>query len=265
MGSTEFYKEITLDSANFRYGSKNKPAFFFNTFMDDMDYINVAKVIVPTTYYVFTSEYTSCTINGTAVSWPVGNYTPAEWISTINTTYPALGVTITYSSITNKLTFTGGASFSIVFTSAQLASEYLGFSNGTFNSTANVITSPNCVQFSGPNYLILHTKMASVFNDSSIYFSPSQPVGVPETRDKMTIIPVTENRNSVVFYDLVLDRHFEWLDSSTRNIEFYFTLGNRSDIVDFNGTSFQVKLTGFSYKGGMMPGRQNNNQKSLSR
>ena len=261
----EFYKEVNLDSGSFRYGSVNKPTFYFNTFMDDMDYLNVGKVIVPTTYYVFTSAYTSCTINNVAVSWPQGNYTPAEWITTIGGLYPALGITITYSPITNKLTFTGLAAFTIVFGASELASTYLGFTTGTFSSSGNSIVSPNVVQMSGPNYLILHARIASVFNDNSIYFTPTQALGVAESRDKMCIIPITENRNSVMVYDMVLDHFFEWLDTSTRNIEFYFTLGTRQEVVDFNGSTFQIKLTGYSYNGGLSASRQNQNQKASSR
>lgn len=263
----EYYKEITLDSKTFRAGNVNRPTFYFNTFMDTLDYVNVTKAIVPTTFYVFTNNgYTSCTINSVAVSWPAGNYTPAEWIAYIAATYPALGVTITYSATTNKLTFTGTGSFSISFAASELAFEYLGFNADSISSVANVITTPNVIQFSGPNYLILHARIASVFNDSSIYFNPSAPLGVAETRDKMIMIPITENRNAVVLYDMTLDRYFEWLDSSTRNIEFYFTLGTRQDVVDFNGTSFQIKMAGFSYTGnGLTHSRVNNNVSTYMR
>jgi hypothetical protein len=62
----QLYKEITLDSSDFRTGSLNKPIYQFNGFMDELDYIHVERAVIPTTYYVFSApRYTSMSVNGT--------------------------------------------------------------------------------------------------------------------------------------------------------------------------------------------------------
>lgn len=236
---SHFYKEVSLDSSSFKTGSKDRPTFYFNTFMDDMDYICVSKVILPTTYYVFSSpSYVSCTIGGSVVSWAAGNYTPDEWIAVVQP--QVAGLTITYSLITSKLTFSKAGAFSIVFGATENAYELLGFPAGTTSGT-NTIVAPFIADFSGPNYCVLHTRMASVFNGSSIYFSETTE---DASLDRMKMIPIDENRNSLVIYRNEREEYFEWFDTQSRNLEFYFTLGTRKETMAFNGAAFQIVLSG---------------------
>jgi len=238
---THFYKEVSLDSASFKTGSTDRPTFYFNTFMDDMDYMCISKVILPTTYYVFSSpSYVGCTIGGTVVSWPQGNYTPEEWIAVVQP--QVVGLTITYSLITGKLTFAKAGAFSIVFGATEKTYELIGFPAGTTSGT-NTIVAPFIADFSGPNYCVLHTRLASVFNGSSIYFSETaEDVG----QDRLKMIPIDANRNSIVIYRNEREEYFEWFDTQCRNLEFYFTLGTRKELMTFNGNSFQLVISGQS-------------------
>ena len=77
------YAMLHLSSGDFQYGDKNKPTFIFEHEIDNFDSLRVTRAIIPATYYVFGAGYTSCTIQGTVVSWPQGNYTPAEWIGLV--------------------------------------------------------------------------------------------------------------------------------------------------------------------------------------
>jgi hypothetical protein len=247
----QFYKEITLDSSDFRTGSLNRPTYHFNGFIDDLDYIHVERAVIPTTYYVFTSpKYTGMWVNNARITWPEGNYTPTEWIAAIQPQITSLGVTVAYSPITNKLTFTFSTistSNSVEFISTDRAYELLGFNPGTnltVNNAGVIVQSRYACNFSGPNFITLRSNIASVFNGSSIYFTKKNET-TPE--DALIIIPITENRNSVVFYESQPDKFFQWDDTNTRNIEIYCTLGNRDELIDFNGESFQIKIVGFSY------------------
>lgn len=246
-----FFKEVTYDSGHFVSGNSNKGVFKFGTFMNDLDYLYVNTVILPTTYYVFSSPgYVSMTINATNVVWPAGNYTPAEWIAVVAP--QVAGLTITSSDITNKLTFTHAANPTITFSATQKSWEMLGFpAAGTYTNGTTTLTPANVIQFSGPNYAILHARVASVLNDTSLYFSSQTAnLAVSETvvRDKFMMIPIDQNRNSVVVYQMVPDRYLEWFDASTREMEFYFTLGSRTEVLDLNGTTFQIKMSGYSHQ-----------------
>lgn len=258
--NNQFYKEINLDSAIRRGGTLNRPTFTFNHSMVSLDYIHVDRIIVPTTYYVFKgTNNTSMSINGTSVTWSEGNYTPGEWITIVQP--QVAGLTITYSQITNKLTFTHATTtISIGLVPFSRLDRILGVDSGIHGVLS--YTGPRVVQFSGPNYLVLHARMASNFNDSSIFFH--RRLMQPPAQDNFIIVPVTENRNGVVFYENSNDQYFEWFDASTREMEFYFTLGDGEEEVDFNGTSFQIKLAGYSYTA-MTNDRLNQNQQIIRR
>lgn len=240
-----YYKEITLNSADTRGGTLDRPQFYFDTFMDDLDTLSVSRVIVPTTYYVFTSpNFVSMTMNSTTVTWAAGNYTPTEWIAVVAAQVPA--VTITYSEVTGKLLFTS-ATVNVSFNAnTEFAWQLLGFNSaaGTGGSVSTSFLAPNVAQFSGPNFCYLRSRISSVFNGSSLYFSKTSTDNSSE--DKLMMVPIDQNRNSVVNYVTVADRYFNWADSSTRQLEFYFTLGNRTETMLFNGVPFQLILTGYS-------------------
>ncbi len=256
----QFYKEINLDSKVRRKGTLNRPIFTFNHSMVNLDYIHVNRLIVPIIYYVFNgAANTTLTVNGVTATWSNGNYTPAEWIAIVQPQLSA--VTITYSQSTNKLTFTH-ATVPIVFSTLPFSRlpDILGIDIVPTGVTS--YTGPRVIQFSGPNYLVLHARMASNFNDSSIFFH--RRLQLPPVQDNFIIVPVTENRNGVIFYENNNDQYFEWFDASTREMEFYFTLGDSDEEVDFNGASFQIKLAGYSYTP-MTTDRLNTNQMSVMR
>lgn len=262
--NNEFYKEITLDSSQFRTGTANRPTFYFNTFMDDMDFVNVSRVIVPTTYYVFSApNYNTITINGTTATIAAGNYTAQEWITAVLATPAATAITLaaTYSPITNKLTFTASATITLSFTGSMRMYELIGLNPGSNTNGTSTFVSPNVVQFSGPNYVLLRTRMASVFNGQSLYFAQGDS---QVSNDQFVLIPLDQNRNSTVFYTSIADRYFEWFDTQTRAIEIYFTLGTRTEEVNFNGVPFQVTLAGFS-RGTMHSTKIANNIKTIER
>lgn len=234
------FKQLTVSSDDFTSGSKNQPVFVFNHSIDDLDYLQVTSAIIPFTYYVFSEGYTSMTVNGVAVSWAIGNYTPDEWIAVVSPQLPL--VTITFSEITNKLTFSAGSTVSVVFNSAQLAWQHLGMIAGTNTNGTTSFTTPNVATFSGPNYMYLRSSLASVFNQESLIFSQSGRTG----NNVLAIIPITENRNSIIFFNETRDRYFTWPTQGTKRLDLYFTLGQRLEPVNFNGEAFQVQFSSFS-------------------
>lgn len=243
----EFFKEITLDSSQARTGTLNRPVFYFDNFMDDLDFVHVSRVILPTTYYVFSSpSYVSMTINGQTATWPAGNYTSTEWIAVLQSTSAATAValTVSYSNVTGRLTFSGNTTLTLGFGTTQRVWELLGFNAGNNTNGTSTITAPNVANFSGPNYAVLRARMASVFNGTSIYFS--EILNDTSAEDRFIMVPIDQNRNSVVFYTSIPNRYFEWFDTQTRSMEFYFTLGTRSETLDFNGASFQIQLAGYA-------------------
>lgn len=257
-----WYRELTFNSEDFKFNTQNNPGFVFDQQISDLSLIQVHRVTIPTTYYVFSSPYyTSCTINGQTVTWPAGNYTASTWIAAVS---PLLtNTTITYSTSTGKITISNGVgNASISFVGAptppattptpQLAWDLLGFTRGATTSGSSTLTAPNVAQFSGPNYVYLRSSiLASVVNNETMSYSASttsvNSTPLFSNQDNiLAYIPITENTGSVVNYVNDSARFFWFSPTTLRRVDFYFTLGNRSFPLDFNAVPFQIRLTGYS-------------------
>lgn len=236
------YSEVCFSSSDFSDGNKNRPVFTFNQALDTYpDFFRLKMVQFPFTYYVFSTGYTSVTINGTSVTWPQGNYTPSEWIAVVN---PQLtNITVTYSATTNKLTFTHslGTALTITFAANELAWQHLGFNAGV-NTGPTPYTSPNSVSFSGPNYVYLRSTFSSVYNQAK--FINSRDTISRQNGDVLAMIPIKVDRNQINVYEPTDDDFFLVPSNHTQRIDFYFSLGERTDVLNFNGDVFQIILTG---------------------
>jgi hypothetical protein len=244
-GSKTRYQVCALNSEDFHLQNKNNPIFTFDHEFQDFDTLKLHRAVIPFTFYVFTQAYTSCTIQGVAVTWPVGNYTPQEWIAVVQP--QVAGLTIGYSDITGKMTFTHSTNPVVVsFSATQLAYEVLGFSAGTNTNGTTTLVTPFVVQMSGPNFLMLRSSLGSFFNRNDMVFSKTARRTAVDSNNILAMIPITVNRNGVIVYedDDTNDTQFTWDTISDKQISFYFTLGNRNDIVDFNGSSFQLWISG---------------------
>lgn len=244
------YKEIILNSEDFTYGSKNAPIFHFEQVIDDSDFFQVHRVTVPFSYYVFDSGRTSMTVNGVPYTWPQGNYTPNEWVAVMANLLPATMI-CSWDAVTNKISFknTLNAPFNVTFAASEKANVELGFPTGDTAAvsfgTYYLATAPFVCNFSGPNFLYLRSNTASIFNNTEMFFSRNN-IDTSNSGDILAMIPLEGNRNTVTNYVDQTNNFFQWKTIGNKRLEFYFTLGNRPERVNFNGQSFQLRLHGFS-------------------
>jgi hypothetical protein len=251
------YHEIILNSSDFSYGTRNRPIFQFNQEIDNSEYFQVHRVTVPFTYYVFNENRTSITVDGVTYNWVQGNYTASDWVGMMASQLPA-NIICTWEPITNKISFTNtsNVAFSVSFSNTQLANEELGFLPGSTNSvgtgSTHVVTAPNVANFSGPNFVYLRSPQASIFNNTEMFFSAStlslNNSNLLSHGDILAMIPIDTNRNGVVQYTDNSAHFFQWKTYGNKRFEYYFTLGNRLEPLDFNGQPFQIRLHGFSPK-----------------
>ena len=238
------YAMLHIHSGDFVYGNRNQPTFIFEHEMDNFDTLRVTRAVIPFTFYAFSLGYTDMTIQGTAVSWPQGNYTPAEWIGLVQP--QVAGLTITYSDTTGKFTFSSASNITLSFTSTQFAWELLGANAGTTTPGTTTYTLPNVAQMSGPNYLYIHASNANFFNRSSMVYTICAKRTQTVPSDIMAMVPIDVNRWGNIVYkeDDSLDAQFRWDTISDKQLTFYLTLGNQTTPVDLNGGSFQLWING---------------------
>jgi hypothetical protein len=150
---------LYIDSKHRTSGTSENFTLQLSTNIAKIQQVEVISAEVPYTFYVINS--TNC-----AISWssgatvytanvPVGNYTITTFLPALQTAMNAVmaGFTVTYSTVTFKITFANATAFSILGTST--ISDIIGLS-GTTASAASV-TLPRVFNIGGPKYLLIRS------------------------------------------------------------------------------------------------------------
>ena len=264
-----FYQEVLLDSldatttAEPGQTSLNNPLFIFARPFRNICAIKILSAQVPYTYYAITQYNYSFVLTEDALSvtitLPIGNYSPnsmAETLATVLSTQSPHGYVyiVNYSAQTNNLSITnstGGpaAVFSLVFGNSNDTGNTnprvsLGFGPGTNTSSAinNLQTLiSGAVQF-GANYLYLNSDSVGFLVKTYL------PLGAKNLNNgdigpQLALIDAVANPNGVIFYnDPDPQKWFSMEVFNLSSIDLYFTAGNTSQVVDFNGQPFSVKI-----------------------
>lgn len=106
-----------------------------------------------------------------------------------------------------------------------------------------VLEAPNANLVSGPNYLYLNSrKIGQLCN----MFLPTgaRNLGSGNNGPQMCKIPVNVQANGIIYWqDPDPEKYFDLEDLfNLVDLDFYFTLGNTSNVVEFNGLSFSIKM-----------------------
>ena len=108
-------------------------------------YFSVLHAEVPNSFYTINSNNNQLVINDIAYSITLGNYNALSLISVLLTLLP-VGFTITYSSTTNKYTFTNTSDFTI--NSLTTCYKIIGLANDTsYSSNLKTLVLPYPVNF----------------------------------------------------------------------------------------------------------------------
>lgn len=272
------YYEVELDSldASGTGGaaavSTDWPLYFVGgkTPLTDIAAIKILEVQIPFSYYIFNDENTdnastntarwTVTETGGATVFPkvaVGNYAGGDTFATaLQTALNAVstGYTVTYSAVTQKLTFTtskvGVTAFSFTFGLATNSGNknirlFAGFPGGTTSSTGLTLVSPNVVLVSGPNYLYVNS--LAIGNLTNLYLPQGAVnLGGGNGGPQLAKIPVNASSGEVIFWqDPDPQKWFDLENLAVLNqIDFFLTLGNLTSQIPLklNGLSFSLKL-----------------------
>ena len=263
------YQEFSFDSldalnpAAGGYASTDWPMFMMNRPVTDVAQMKILEVQIPFTYYTFTTANNTFFLEESnpserTVTIPVGNYST-------NSLATALGValtnastgtdqstfTVTYSPITATFTFSSSTNFPFAFKFNDYTvspANLIGFGIGrsatsVSNGTNQVLVAPNVTMLTGPNYLYLNSNtMGQMF---SIYLPEGAKYLVNGTRGpQLAKIPVNVQPNGIIYWTDPCPE--TWFDMENlpnlAAIDFYFTLGNAPQVVQFNGNPFSLKM-----------------------
>ncbi len=279
------YEEYWLDSLNNSGSQGSAPATdwpifeFGNVSLNDLVGIKVLEVQIPFSYYIFTTANQTFQMieNGYSqvpVTIPIGNYTINQFLPVMIAALNAASITsgsgntwtVTYTSVTNKITFTASATdYTFIFGSAGGGLDsngqvilpnsgnrnprlWIGFPAGTSSSVAKVLVSPNSIQLSGPNYMLLNSTIIG----SGIHgYLPKGAIalGGGPSGPQMAMIPINVNENGIILWQD--PSPLMWFNRDTKTsltaLDFYFTLGNLGSSTTqyplaFNGIPFSLKI-----------------------
>jgi hypothetical protein len=264
------YTEISLDSEDHSGGQNslftalNWPLFEVGG-MQTMTKIVAFKIIsaeIPFSYYLFNTRNNVFEIDpddeaSALITITPGNYTSSQMITELNTQIGLAGFgsgyTVTYSSTTQKFTFTcdgagGTTDFTVTFgtaggTTNTDAHWFLGFNSGVNASTLLVLESPNVILLSGPNYIYINSQNQGQLTNN-ILPTGAENLGGGNRGPQMAKVPVTSGPGSIIFYNDPAPEF--WFNVGfidvLQTMDFYLTLGNFAHPIDLNGLSFQIKL-----------------------
>jgi len=223
--------------------------------------LKVIQAEIPFTYYVFTSTNGTFVLDEIAGGGPVnvtiapGNYTISEMLVELKTKLDAASpnthtYTVTYDDKIQKITIVSSdaGGFSLTFGSVTSTDNgstnprlYLGFPGGVTSSTADTLVAPNAVLLSGPNYLYINSVRHGQLTNNLL---PRGAARRGNQSYQLCRVPVNAGPGGVILYnDPNPEYWFNIGNSPTFSaIDLFFTLGNTSTLVDFNGLSFSVKL-----------------------
>jgi hypothetical protein len=142
-------------------------------------HLSLVSAIIPYSFYTINSSNNMLiyTINAvtTTLFIDTGNYSISQLVLYLNAN--VVGITASYNSVKNKLTFTANTSFTFSYISTCL--RMLGITN--YVSVSNSIVSTNCVNLQTIQYINIRTNFQTAnFTCDALYFQNllcSLPVG----------------------------------------------------------------------------------------
>ena len=170
---------------------------YFEIPSDHTIYLSVHHAVIPYSFYdINSNNNTLCYIlNGsvTTLTIAIGNYTSNSLLALLKSLIPNL--TITYSPITNKFTFTHATlNFSFLNTFSTCFS-ILGFSKNDQISTSKTITSNNMVNLKSTRCICVHSTFRTDNISTSSSLNTSIICSIPVNVSPYSLITYTNQSN----------------------------------------------------------------------
>jgi len=215
----------------------------YNEIINRITEIRLDSIQIPFMWYIINNTNNTLVVNGNDIVVSEGNYTATTIIpELINKIDAVIGnnTTITFSSITGKLTISGDNPIQIFAdnpptTNSPLAS-LLGFLENS--SSALSITGDSTINISGPNYIrIVSDFLTKPINNKTIFSDDS-------LQNSLLVIPVHSSFGDIITHEsdlpLRLSYKFTIRPSDIIDIKLIDEFNN---IIDLNGQEWAAQMT----------------------
>lgn len=235
-----FIKTRSLPQENFLNGNTYFRVQLNNTIScSDNEYLllSLYSASIPCSFYNITTNETKFLLDSTELSIPAGNYNVRTLIQAIHNAlnpYTGTEISLTWDSITNKITITIGSVVGFSTLTLTNIAGSLGFTTGTsINLTApSTHVAPNVVNIIDDYSLYLRT-------DLNLTNSVNE---LGNFTDILERIPI-KSSNSVVYYESPPNQHRNLLtDKSINDFTIALTYDTSNDYVNLNGCDWELCL-----------------------
>ena len=194
-------------------------------------YFSVTHAEIPNSFYVVNYTNNTIVINSVVYTIPVGNYNALNLITALNLLIPTF--TITYSSITNRYTFTNATAFTIDASSTSRNIIGLGSSNETAVLTLGVYT---LVLPYSVNFVPLPR-----ISFKSNFFHFNNFNGIDNSNDLFLSIQNDTNPNSMIHYVNQTGIRFKIEDKNITTFIISIT-DDDGNFINFNNQDTRISL-----------------------
>jgi hypothetical protein len=220
---------------------KSDATFYFKNIIQLTDNtielrVSLVNAQIPQSFYKINKTNNYIRVNGYEYAFPYGNYSVASFITQWKTTI-GNSWTLTYSTITNKITFYNNAQ-SFYISDIGLANysmlPVLGFVVGQsyFSDTSTFyLTAPYCMDFTGYRRLLINCPTFNIRNITS-YDEAVNKV--------LSSIPVTTNSDIIQYLNLTNFKSI-FKVSELSNIQIQIT-DDKGNLIDFNNCDWCLTL-----------------------
>ena len=194
-------------------------------------YFSVTHAEIPNSFYVVNYTNNTIVINSVVYTIPVGNYNATNLITALNLLIPTY--TITYSSITNRYTFTNATIFTINASSTSRNIIGLGSSNETsvLNLGVYTLVLPYSVNF---------VPLPRI-NFKSNFFNFNNYNGIDNSNDLFLSIQNDTNPNSMIHYVNQTGIRFKVEDKNITTFVISIT-DDDGNYINFNNQDTRISL-----------------------
>ena len=232
--------QLHLNSANadIYLNSSHKSSVVF--FFEDMlkieksaieTRVSVSKAQIPYTWYQINETNNQIVINGTLYYFPLGNYNVNNFISTWCSLFT--NMTVTFSNITNKLTFSSNNNFTFSDNNNFSLLPTIGFmKNKLYSSALNNLTSPFVVNFLGLTRINIKSSSFNFRNLDSYEKGRSTTI---------CAIPVNCNTGGLIQYANFTNSKSIFKNHEISSVNFDIT-DDQCNLINFNNIDWAVTI-----------------------
>lgn len=197
------YTRVVIDSRDRDVKSYPNPNNYVIELENEIEDVITGEIIIiqaPLSSYLINNNNNTFKVNGSVIVLEQGDYDATTLMNELNIRLSPLSITVSYSQIKNKYTFTSATTdFTISF--SNYLSKILGFQKNEYTSNDNVLVPEYRVDFNVDKYIVLSIREMSINVSSNNNINKSTVIvsrGDSFLNSKANLTPIKKYFNPLI-------------------------------------------------------------------